>query len=35
MSVDYDPYSDQAMRDPFPLYAAMRAEGVPYAQKND
>jgi cytochrome P450 len=30
MSVDYDPFSDQAMRDPFPLYAAMRAEGGPH-----
>jgi cytochrome P450 len=28
--VDYDPYSDAAMSDPFPLYAAMRAEGGPY-----
>ncbi|MEH6584401.1 MAG: cytochrome P450 [Halioglobus sp.] len=30
MTVDYDPYSDEAMRDPFPLYAAMRAEGKPH-----
>jgi cytochrome P450 len=30
MSVDYDPYSDTAMRDPFPLYAAMRAEEGPH-----
>jgi cytochrome P450 len=28
--VDYDPFSDAAMRDPFPLYAAMRAEGAPH-----
>jgi hypothetical protein len=30
MTVDYDPFSDAAMRDPFPLYAAMRAEGGPH-----
>jgi len=30
MSVNYDPYSDEAMRDPFPLYAAMRAQGKPH-----
>lgn len=30
MPVHYDPFSDQAMRDPFPLYAAMRAEGGPH-----
>lgn len=30
MAVDYDPYSDAAMRDPFPLYAAMRQEGGPH-----
>jgi cytochrome P450 len=30
MSVDYDPYSDEAMRDPHPLYAAMRDEGKPH-----
>jgi cytochrome P450 len=30
MPVDYDPFSDEAMRDPFPLYAAMRAEGSPH-----
>jgi cytochrome P450 len=36
MTVDYDPYSDAAMRDPFPLYAAMRAEGGPhYIEKYD
>ncbi|MFZ1834163.1 MAG: cytochrome P450 [Pseudomonadales bacterium] len=29
MTIDYDPFSDAAMRDPFPLYAAMRAEGGP------
>ena len=28
--VDYDPYSDTAMTDPFPLYKAMRAEGCPH-----
>ena len=30
MTIDYDPFSDAAMRDPFPLYAAMRAEGGPH-----
>ena len=30
MTVDYDPYSDEAMRDPQPLYAALRAEGKPH-----
>ncbi len=30
MTVDYDPYSDEAMTDPMPLYAAMRAEGGPH-----
>lgn len=30
MPLDYDPFSDAAMRDPFPLYAAMRAEGRPH-----
>lgn len=30
MAVAYDPFSDEAMRDPFPLYAAMRAEGRPH-----
>jgi cytochrome P450 len=30
MAVDYDPYSDAAMADPFPLYESMRAEGCPH-----
>jgi len=30
VTIDYDPFSDAAMRDPFPLYAAMRAEGSPH-----
>jgi cytochrome P450 len=30
MSVDYDPFSHEAMKDPYPLYAAMRAEGKPH-----
>jgi cytochrome P450 len=30
MAVDYDPYSDAAMADPFRLYRAMRAEGCPH-----
>jgi cytochrome P450 len=30
MQLDYDPFSEQAMRDPAPLYAAMRAEGSPH-----
>ena len=30
MPLDYDPFSDAAMRDPFPLYAAMREEGGPH-----
>ena len=30
MTADYDPYSDEAMSNPFPLYAAMRAEGGPH-----
>ena len=30
MTVDYDPYSDEAMSDPTRLYAAMRAEGGPH-----
>ena len=30
MALDYDPFSDEVMRDPFPLYAAMRAEGGPH-----
>lgn len=36
MTVDYDPYSDEAMRDPFPLYKALRSEGGPhYIEKYD
>ena len=36
MPIDYDPYSDESMRDPFPLYAAMRAEGGPhYIEKHN
>jgi cytochrome P450 len=36
MSVEYDPFSEAAMRNPFPLYAAMRAEGKPhYIEKYD
>ena len=36
MSPDYDPFSDQAMSDPFPLYAALRAEDGPhYIEKYD
>jgi cytochrome P450 len=30
MTVDYDPYSDEAMRDPTELYRRMRAEGGPH-----
>jgi len=30
MAVDYDPFSDAAMADPFPAYRAMRAEGCPH-----
>lgn len=30
MSVDYDPYSQEAMKDPHPLYAELRATGCPY-----
>ena len=30
MALDYDPFSDEVMRDPFPLYAAMRAKGGPH-----
>ena len=30
MVVDYDPFSDTAMTDPFPLYRAMRATGCPH-----
>ena len=30
MPLDYDPFSDAAMRDPHPLYAAMREEGGPH-----
>lgn len=31
MSVtDYDPYSHEAMKDPYPLYAAMRKEATPH-----
>ncbi|MFO1347490.1 MAG: cytochrome P450 [Pseudomonadales bacterium] len=29
-TVDYDPYSHEAMKDPYPLYAAMRKEGKPH-----
>jgi len=34
MAVDYDPYSDTAMADPFALYEAMRAEGCPHRIEN-
>lgn len=34
MAVDYDPYSDAAMADPFALYQAMRAEGCPHLIEN-
>ena len=30
MSVDYDPYSDEAMRDPSALYRRMREAGCPH-----
>jgi len=30
MTVDYDPFSHEAMKDPYPLYKAMRAEGKPH-----
>lgn len=30
MTVDYDPFSHEAMKDPYPLYKAMRAEGAPH-----
>ena len=29
-TIDYDPYSHEAMKDPYPLYAAMRKEGKPH-----
>ncbi len=36
MTADYDPFSHEAMKDPFPLYAAMRSEGKPhYIEKYD
>ena len=28
--IDYDPYSHEAMKDPYPFYAAMRKEGKPH-----
>ena len=28
--VEYDPFSHEAMKDPYPLYKAMRAEGKPH-----
>ena len=34
MIVDYDPYSHEAMSDPFPLYQAMREEGKPHFLEN-
>jgi len=30
MTINYDPFSNEAMGDPFPVYAAMRAEGGPH-----
>jgi hypothetical protein len=30
MSVDYDPFSEQVMRDPYPVYARLRAEAPCY-----
>ncbi len=30
MAVDYDPFSDSVMSDPFPAYREMRAEGCPH-----
>lgn len=30
VTVDYDPFSHDAMKDPFPFYKAMRAEGGPH-----
>lgn len=30
MAVNYDPFSHEAMKDPYPLYKAMRAEGKPH-----
>lgn len=30
MTINYDPFSDEAMGNPFPLYAAMRADGGPH-----
>jgi cytochrome P450 len=29
-TIDYDPYSHEAMKDPYPFYAAMRKEGKPH-----
>jgi cytochrome P450 len=34
MAIDYDPYSDAAMADPFALYKEMRAEGCPHRIEN-
>ena len=34
MAIDYDPYSDTAMVDPFAQYKAMRAEGCPHRIEN-
>lgn len=30
MTIDYDPYSDAAMRDPHPIYRVLRNEGCPH-----
>ncbi|MBW2939903.1 cytochrome P450 [Zhongshania aquimaris] len=30
MSINYDPFSEKAMKDPLPLYSALRAEGKPH-----
>ncbi len=34
MAIDYDPYSDAAMADPFALYKTMRGEGCPHRIEN-
>ncbi|MDD3798497.1 MAG: cytochrome P450 [Novosphingobium sp.] len=34
MAVDYDPFSEEAMRDPHPIYRELRAEGCPHFVEN-
>lgn len=33
MTIDYDPFSPEAMRDPHPIYRELRAEGCPHFVK--